>query len=95
MLAANDEPIGQVLTCVTDVGIGWHQGQVFSVASPQAPEDFKPKGLSCGFVRVTSSLQPGDVIRLKDKRRTLEVTIVQDIRPDRTARKPLAEMLEH
>jgi aminomethyltransferase len=30
---------------------------------------------------------------LKDKRRKLKVTIVTDIRPDRTARRPIREML--
>jgi len=95
VLSSADEPIGHILTCVTDVGLGWHQGRVYSISSPDAPKDFQPKGLSCGFIRVAPSLQPKDVIRLKDKRRTLEGTVVQDIRPDRTARKPLAEMLEN
>ena len=93
VLGSGDESIGRVLTCVTDVGIGWHQGRIYSVASPDAPDDFGPKGLCCGFVRVTSAVKPGDTLRLQDKRRNLEVTVVQDIRPDRTARKPLALML--
>lgn len=93
VLGSGDEPFGHVLTCVTDVGIGWHQERIYSVASPEAPADFKPRGLCCGFVRVRTPVQPGDTISLQDKRRTLEVSIVRDIRPDRTARKPLAEML--
>ena len=94
VLDSDDQSIGQILSCVTDVGIGWHQGRIYSVASPDAPADFRPKGLSCGFVRVETPLRPGDAIRIQDKRRTLEVTITQDIRPDRTARRPLAEMLK-
>jgi aminomethyltransferase len=94
VLSSTDEPIGHILTCVTDVGLGLHQGRVYSISSPDSPEDFKPKGLRCGFVRISASLQPGDVIWLKDKRRTLEGTVVQDIRPDRTARRSLKEMLE-
>lgn len=94
VLTAEDEPLGTVLTCATDVGIGWHEGRIYSVASPDAPADFKPRGLCCGFVRVTSSVQPGDTLKLQDKRRKLEVKVAQDIRPDRTARKPLSVMLE-
>jgi hypothetical protein len=36
---------------------------------------------------------PGQIVRLKDKRRTVEVEIVDDIRPDRTARKPLSKFM--
>ncbi|WP_027370502.1 aminomethyltransferase family protein [Desulfovermiculus halophilus] len=93
VLNAQGDPIGTVLSCVTDVGVGWHQGRIYSVSSPDAPEDFKPKGLSCGFVRVTAPLHPGDAVKIQDKRRTLEVTVAEDIRPDRTARKPLTQML--
>ena len=93
VLGAGDELIGRVLTCVTDVGIGWHEGRIYSVASPDAPPDFRPKGLCCGFIRVSVHVQPGDTLRIQDKRRTLEVSVVRDIRPDRTARKPLTEML--
>ncbi|MDZ7759292.1 MAG: hypothetical protein U5L00_03435 [Desulfovermiculus sp.] len=93
VLGSGDESMGQVLTCVTDVGIGWHEGRIYSVASPDAPADFRPKGLCCGFVRVSSPVKPGETLRIQDKRRTLEVTVVRDIRPDRTARKPLAVML--
>jgi aminomethyltransferase len=85
--------IGRVLTCATDMAIGRHEGRIFSIASPDKPADFTPRGLSCGFVKVTKPLMPGQVVRLKDKRRTVEVEIVDDIRPDRTARKPLVKFL--
>ena len=85
--------IGRVLTCVTDMGIGWHQGQILSVASPGRPEDFAPRGLSCGFVKVATPLKPGTALKLKDSRRRIKVTVVEDIRPDRTARRPIKEML--
>lgn len=86
-------PIGKVLTCVTDMGIARHQGRVYSINSPDAPEDFKPRGLCCGFVKVNTQLQPDDQILLQDNRRKIKVTITKDIRPDRTARKPLKDML--
>jgi glycine cleavage system T protein (aminomethyltransferase) len=85
--------IGRVLTCATDMAIGRHEGRIFSIASPDKPADFTPRGLSCGFVKVTKPLMPGQIVRLKDKRRTVEVEIVDDIRPDRTARKPLAKFM--
>jgi aminomethyltransferase len=85
--------IGIVLTCVTDMGIDHHQGRLFSIASPGKPQDFHPRGLCCGFIKVKAPLQPGTEVVLKDKRRKLRVAVVADIRPDRTARRPIQEML--
>lgn len=93
VLDAQGDEIGSVLTCVSDMGIGRRQGQIVSIASPDKPEDFKPRGLCCGFIKVKSSLEPGTVVTLKDQRRKLKVTIVDDVRPDRTARRPIKEML--
>lgn len=86
-------PLGQVLTCVTDMGIGWHAGGVVSVASPGLPPDFAPRGLACGFVRLDRPLPPGSTVELRDARRRLPAVIVEDIRPDRTARRPMKDML--
>ena len=74
-------------------GIGRHQGEIVSVASPDRPDGFKARGLCCGFVKVTKPLKPGQIVRLKDKHRTIKVEIVDNIRPDRTARKPLAKFI--
>lgn len=90
---ADGNETGRVLTCVFDMGIDYHEGRIFSIASPDKPQDFSPRGLCCGFVKVTSRLAPGTVVQLKDKRRKVQVTIVEDIRPDRTARRPIKEML--
>ncbi len=85
--------IGVVLTCVSDMAIGRHDGRIFSVSSPDKPEHFSPKGLCCGFIRVTTPLEIGQVVYLKDKRRKIKVMIADDIRPDRTARRPIREFL--
>ena len=85
--------IGEVLTCVTDMAIGRVEGRIVSIASPDATADFKHRGLCCGFVRVEKALEAGEVVTLKDKRRQLKVTIVDDVRPDRSARRPLKQML--
>ncbi|MBW2557501.1 MAG: aminomethyltransferase family protein [Deltaproteobacteria bacterium] len=85
--------IGVVLTCVTEMAIGRVEGRIYSVASPDRPDGFNPKGLSCGFVKVTKKLSLGDTVELKDGRRTIKVVIVDDIRPDRTARKAIKNML--
>lgn len=82
------EVIGTVLTCATDMGIGLVDGNVLSMTSPEAPEGFTPKGLSCGFVKVNTALSPGEPLLLRDKRRELPVSVVEDIRPARTARMP-------
>jgi aminomethyltransferase len=90
---ANGNEIGTVLTCVSDMGIGLHEGQIVSITSPDQPPNFKPRGLCCGFVKVNAALSPGTALQLKDNRRKIKVTIVEDIRPDRTARRPIREML--
>ena len=93
VLDENGREIGSVLTCATDMAIGRHEGRIFSIASPDKPEGFKPRGLCCGFVKVTESLTAGQIVHLKDNRRQIKVEIVNDIRPARTARKPLAKFI--
>lgn len=85
--------IGDVLSCVTDMAIGRYNDRIYSIASPDKPENFNPGGLSCGFVKVKSKLFPGQIVYLQDSRRKIKVIIVEDIRPDRTARRPINEMM--
>jgi aminomethyltransferase len=89
----NGNEIGKVLTCATDMAIGRYGGRIYSVATPDKPEDLKIKGLSCGFIKVTSNLPPGTVVELKDRKRAIQVVIETDVRPDRTARKALKNFL--
>jgi len=81
-------PIGTVLTCATDMAMDFHGGKLLSMSSPEAPADFAPKGLACGFVKVDRPLEPGGVLTLQDKRRDIRVRLVSDLRPHRTARSP-------
>jgi aminomethyltransferase len=85
--------IGRVLTCATDMAIGRLDGNIFSICSPDIPPDFKPRGLCCGFIKVNRPINAGETVILKDNHRSVKVEIVKDIRPDRTARKPLANFL--
>lgn len=85
--------IGSVLTCVSDMGIGRREERIYSVASPDKPENFEAGGLSCGFIKVKAKLAVGDRVELKDRRRRIEVKIVDDIRPARSARRPIREMI--
>jgi aminomethyltransferase len=85
--------LGRVLTCVTDMGIGWHKGRVYSLTSPDRPEGFQPRGLCCGFVLLDEPLDYGREIELRDARRKLPICITRDIRPDRTARAPIRSLL--
>jgi aminomethyltransferase len=87
------EKIGKVLTCATDMAIGRYEGRIYSISSDDKPEALKIKGLSCGFVMVNKQLETGHVIELKDSRRAIKVRIEKNIRPNRTARKPLKDML--
>jgi aminomethyltransferase len=75
------------------MGIGYVNGKIFSIASPDRPDGFKSRGLCCGFIKVKNRLNTGDQVQLKDNRRTITVTIVEDIRPDRTARRLIKEMV--
>jgi aminomethyltransferase len=93
VLDAAGSEIGIVLTCATDMGIGRYDGRIVSIAGPDKPKNFEPKGLSCGFVKVKTRLSMGDTIELKDKRRKITVTVVDDVRPDRTARCAMRDMI--
>lgn len=90
---ADGNTLGRVLTCATDMGIGRVGDRIYSLASPDKPEGFKAKGLCCGFVKISADLPPGTRVYLKDSRRKLKAMIVDDVRPDRTARRPLKDML--
>lgn len=79
-------PIGDVLTCATDMAIDLVDGKVHRLGSPHAPPDFSPKGLACGFAKVDRPLDIGTPLVLQDKRRELPVQIVNRLRPERTAR---------
>lgn len=85
----NDKEIGTVLTCVTDMAIGRHEGKIYSLASPNKPEGLAIKGLSCGFIKVGPQLAPGTTVEIKDAKRAIQVVIEKDVRPDRSARKAL------
>jgi aminomethyltransferase len=94
VLDQSGKPIGMVLTCATDMAIGRHDGRIFSIASADKPSGFAPRGLCCGFVKVDRPLQPGTAVRLEDSRRSIEVQITADIRPARTARKKISELMK-
>ncbi|MCG6895459.1 MAG: aminomethyl transferase family protein [Desulfobacteraceae bacterium] len=85
--------IGSVLTCATDMGIGRVGSRIYSIASGDAPEGFSPRGLCCGFVKTDRPLESGQTLTLRNGRRTIQAGVVGDIRPDRTARRPIQTML--
>ena len=87
-------PMGTVLTCATDMGIDRVDGRIVGITTPGRPDGFTPRGLCCGFLFADRHLPPGTHVWLKDRRRTVKVEIVEDIRPNRTARRPLHEMLQ-
>ena len=93
VLDSDETAIGSVLTCVTDMGIGWYRDRIYSIASSDKPNGFTPKGVCCGFVKVNKKLETGQTLFLKDNRRTIRVRVVKDIRPDRTARRPINETI--
>jgi aminomethyltransferase len=94
VLDTRRHPIGNVLTCATDMAIGRVADRVVSLSSPNRPDHFCPRGLSCGFVKVSTPLPTGTRIHLEDNRRTIAATIVDDVRPDRSARRPITQMLK-
>ena len=92
---ADGSRLGRILTCTTDMAIGRVDDQIFSIATPVSrgrPETFQARGLSCGFVRVGRACKPGEQLWLVEGKRRLKVEIRNIIRPDRTARAPMAQM---
>jgi len=88
--------LGTILTCTTDMAIDRVDGRIISLSTPVEggrPEPFVPRGLCCGFVRLHTKLPVGSEVILTDGKRKLKVEIRDDIRPDRTARKPMQTML--
>ncbi|MFH1984570.1 MAG: aminomethyltransferase family protein [Pseudomonadota bacterium] len=91
-LDSRDRRIGTVLTCVTDMAIDRVGARIVSVASPDRAADFTPRGLCCGFIKVDRPLAPESSVTLEDNHRRVAVTIVDDVRPDRSARRPITQM---
>ncbi|MCP3898882.1 MAG: aminomethyl transferase family protein [Desulfobacteraceae bacterium] len=89
----SDKKIGHVLTCATDMGITWNDKKIVSIVSPDLPDDFKIKGIGCGFVMVDRPLETGTALTLTEGKRSIKVTIVSDVRPDRTARKKMSTFI--
>lgn len=82
--------IGCVATIVSDMAMGrLPDKSIMALSVADRPADWKPRGLACGFIRVSEKLAPGEQVTLKDKRREIAVEIAADIRPGRTARKKL------
>lgn len=84
--------LGRILTCTTDMAIDRMDGRIVSLATPVEagrPESFAPRGLCCGFVHLNTELPAGTIVLLTDGKRSLRVEIRDEIRPDRTARKPI------
>ncbi len=98
VLSDAGEHIGTVLTCTTDMAIDRVDGRIISINTPGSagrPATFNPRGLSCGFIRTERLCRVGDRVTLTDAKRTIPVEIRADIRPDRTARRPMREMRKH
>ena len=91
-----DRRTGEILTCTTDMAIGRVDDKIVSTATSEQdgkPKDFRPKGLSCGFVKVNRKLDFGESVVLTDGKRKVKVEIRSDVRPDRTARLPMHKMI--
>jgi len=93
VINSDGKNIGRVLSCATDMAIDWHDRKIVSIASPDLPENFTAKGLSCGFILVDRELEYGSRLILQEKKRKIDVMVVSDVRPDRTARKRLSSFL--
>jgi aminomethyltransferase len=90
------ERIGTILTCTTDMALDRRGKTIISIATPQSsgrPADFTARGLCCGFIRVAKELMFGEEVILTDGKRKIPVEIRRDIRPDRSARSKIANML--
>ena len=83
--------IGIVLTCATDMAIGRHGGKIYSVASPDKPEG-RDQGTELRLHQGAMHL-PGARSSSWTSKRSIQVVIETDVRPDRTARKALKSFM--
>jgi glycine cleavage system T protein (aminomethyltransferase) len=87
--------IGGVLTCTTDMAIDRVEERIVSVATAESagkPADFRARGLCCGFVKTDRLCRHGEQLLLTDRKRKVTVEIRADVRPDRTAHRPMQQM---
>jgi aminomethyltransferase len=84
---------GRVLTCVTDSAIDRSENNVYSIISPDKPANLTIKGLSCGFIKVDKNMEKGTKVTLEYKGRTIDVEIVDHIRPNLTARVSIKQFI--
>ncbi|MEE4240077.1 MAG: aminomethyltransferase family protein [Desulfopila sp.] len=98
VLDGEGRKVGSILTCATDMAIGRAGERIVSLATAVTdgrPEDFKAKGLCCGFVMVSEKFSPGAQLFLTDGKRKIPIEIREEIRPDRTARRTMREMFHN
>ena len=93
VLDNNGKQIGITLTCVTEPSIDRYNDRIYCINDSQKPDDLNIRGLSCGFVKVNKIMKIGDKIKLSDGKRTINVEIVNTIRPNLTARKAISNFL--
>jgi aminomethyltransferase len=93
VLDNNGEQIGVTLTCVTEPSIDRYNDRIYCINDSQKPENLNIRGLSCGFVKVKKIMKLGDKIKLSDGKRTIDVEIVNALRPNLTARKAITNFL--
>lgn len=94
----NGDALGTILTCTTDMAIdriGEGKERIVSIATPAAdgrPKEFRPRGLSCGFLRTDKPCRVGEKVWLVEGKRKIGVELRDDIRPNRTARWSMKRM---
>ena len=93
VLDEDGNTLGRVLTCATDMAVSRQEDTIISINTPGLSADTPIKGLACGFVMVNRPLSPGKRLILKEGKRAIDVSVVRDIRPDRTARLALTHFI--
>ena len=93
VVAGDGKKIGTVLTCVTDIALERYGGTIVNHGRQESLSGSAVKGLSCGFLRTESPLSCRDKVTIDDGIRKIDVEIVNDIRPLRTARADILKMV--
>lgn len=97
VLDSDGSRVGIVLTCTTDMAIGRVGEHIVGIATLESagrPADFRARGLSCGFIKTERPCNVGEQVILSKGKRKITVEIRDEIRPDRTARRPMKQMRE-
>lgn len=81
--------VGEVLSCITEASLTREHNKIICINSAELSEKSVVKGLVAGFIKTNRFFDSGSKLTLSDGKRELTIEVVENIRPNRTARKAI------